>query len=101
MHERGSGRTTRQLAALPDGGVYLVHTQAMVRYCQMLLQHIGRARDAIAFVTADLNERAILGRRVTAWDVDHAYFDLAARDRRLQAWDALELAAGRGPLGTQ
>jgi hypothetical protein len=101
MSERGSGRTSRQLAALPDGGVYLVHTQAMVSYCQRLLNHIGRARDAVTFVTADLTERAIWGRRVSAWDVDHAYFDLVPRGRGLRACDCLELAAGRGPLDTQ
>lgn len=101
MSQRGSGRTSRQLAALPDGGVYLVHTHAMVRYCQGLLQHLGRARDSITFVTADLTERAIWGRRVVAWAVDHAYFDLVPRGRGLRAVDYLELAAGRGPIDTR
>lgn len=100
MTERGSGRTTSQLAALPDGGVYLVHTQKMAHYCQRLLEHIGRSRDAVTFVTADLIEQSVWGRRIIAWDVDHAYFDLVPRGRGLKACDYLELAAGRGPLDT-
>lgn len=100
MIERGSGRTTRQLAALPDGGVYLVHTRAMASYCQGLLQQIGRERNAVTFVTAGLREQDVWGRRIVAWDVDHAYFDLVPRGRGLRACDYLELAAGKGPLDT-
>lgn len=99
MSERGSGRTTRQLAALPDGGVYLVHTQPMVDYCKRLLIHLGRKHDSLTFVTPPNVDRAARGKRIEAWDVDHAFFDLT--NRGFIAYDVLEMASGRGPLDTR
>lgn len=95
--ERGSGRTTRQLAALPDGGVYLVpRHHPFVGYCKAILRHLGRSPNAITFVTSDLARQSIFGRRIAAWDVDHAYLDLTGH-RGLYAYDLLHHAAGRGP----
>ena len=100
MTERGSGRTSRQLAALPDGAWFLVAHQREATYCQGLLMEMGRPRSAIIFVTPDISEHAILGRRPPAWGVDHAYFDAArSRDAALRAHDLIWMAAGRGPVG--
>lgn len=99
MTERGSGRTSRQLAALPDGSWFLVAHQREATYCQGLLMAMGRSRSAIIFVTPDISERSILGRRPPAWGVDHAYFDVARRDVALRAHDLIWMAAGRGPVG--
>jgi len=59
----------------------------------------GRSRSAISFVTPDLTERAVVGRRPQVWDVDHAYFEVANRDRALRAYDLIWMAAGHGPGG--
>lgn len=101
MSDRGSGRTTRQLAALPDGGVYLVAHRPMASHCERLLMLAGRARSAITFVTPDLAEKAVCDRRPSAWDRDHAYFEIARRDRAKEAYDLLWMAAGKGPLATE
>ncbi len=100
MSDRGSGRTSSQLAALPDGAWYLVPNPAHRAHCERLLAAAGRARSALIFVTAGLSERMIWGLRPPIWDVDHAYFDVARRYRAQRAYDLMWMAAGRGPGGT-
>lgn len=79
MSDRGSGRTTRQLAALPDGALYLVPHQPMARYCGHLLEAAGRKHDAVRIIAigdAGLAERRLRGtRRGTVWDIDHAFLE--------------------------
>ncbi|WP_397586669.1 hypothetical protein [Sphingobium fuliginis] len=97
MSQRGTGRTIRQLERLPDGGFFLVPNHCIRRHCQGLLRDSGRDPRSINIVTADLAERDIWGVRVKAWDVDHAYFEVAGR-RGQRAFDCLGMAAGKGPL---
>lgn len=39
---RGTGRTTRLIKATPQGGIYIVHSQAMVEVVNRYLRQIGR-----------------------------------------------------------
>lgn len=96
MSDRGSGRTSRQLAALPDGSFYLVPNRPHASHCERLLLDMGRPRTSIRFVTAQ-DTCAMLGVRPVEWDVDHAYFEVTGR-RGLEAFDFLGMAAGKGPL---
>jgi hypothetical protein len=98
MCERGSGRTTCQLAALPDGSWYLVAHRRQAEYCERLLRHIGRDPNSIKFATPDLAEAHVWGRRPTEWDIDHAYFDTVPWPRRSRAIEAMWLASGKPPL---
>ncbi|WBO23942.1 hypothetical protein [Sphingomonas abietis] len=100
MTDRGSGRTTRQLAALPDGAFYLVPGMGVVRHCQQLLRSAGRQPRAINFVTRDM-QGTIWGARVPAWDVDHAYFEVVGSRSGITVYDLLWMAAGQGPLSEQ
>jgi hypothetical protein len=97
MSERGTGRTSRQLAALPDGAWYLVPNHAHVAHCKRLLREAGRHHSALLFVTVDACERSVWGRRPIDWDVDHAFFECVGR-RGWRAFDAVQLAAGMPPL---
>lgn len=87
MSDRRSGRTARQLAALPDGAVFLVHSSAMASYCRGLMHDAGRTLGSIIFATPT-NFRSIAGARFPAMDVDHAFFDLAGARGR-EAYDFL------------
>jgi hypothetical protein len=89
MSDRGSGRTARQLAALPDGAVYLVHSQQLADYCKGILRSAGRRISTVTFATPG-NFRSFEGARFTALDVDHAYFELASARGR-EAYDFLRL----------
>lgn len=93
---RGSGRTSAQLRALPDGAIFLVAHRPMADYCRALLRHLGRDPRSITFVTAGLSRAAMFGRRVGCWGVDHAYLDVAG-PRGIEAYDTLWRAAGKGP----
>ncbi|SEI68562.1 hypothetical protein SAMN05518849_101553 [Sphingobium sp. AP50] len=70
---RRSGRTFRQLADLPDGAVYLVHTMKEAEYCRYLLKHMGRNPKAITFATLQ-NYHRLEGARFTALDADHSFW---------------------------
>ena len=100
MTDRGSGRTSRQLAALPDGAFYLVPHRPAASHCEMLLQEAGRSRRAIRFITATQGEASIWGAHPSAWDVDHSYHEVAGARGRVMH-DLLWMAAGKGPLSEQ
>lgn len=98
MSDRRSGRTTRQLDALPDGSYYLVANIARHgAHCLELLRELGRPRSAIRFVSADTNLNGLTGIRPTVWDVDHAYFE-AGGHRARATYDFIYMAAGKPPL---
>lgn len=82
MTDRGSVRTTRQLAALPSGAFYLVPNARHAQHCRSLLVQAGRRHDDLIFVTPANAEQAIFGRRRTPWDVDHAYSEVVGRAGR-------------------
>lgn len=98
MSERGSGRTSRQLAALPDGAWYLVPHRPAASHCERLLARMGRDRRSIAFITPDISRASICGQRPSAWDVDHSFFQVAGRSRAEEAYDLLWMASGKAPL---
>lgn len=87
---RRSGRTAAQLAALPDGSIFLVCSEKFACYCRTLLRRMGRSPFAIKFGTPSNFER-FLGARVPAMDVDHAYWQIVGR-RGEEAHDFLRLA---------
>ena len=90
MSDRRTGRTTAQLVALPDGGVFLVHSRDHVDYCRHLLRKAGRCPNtAIRFATKD-SYRHFIGARFEHFDIDHAYFELTGR-RGTEAYDFLSL----------
>lgn len=94
---RGTGRTTAQLAALPAGGVYLVHSSEFACYCKRLLQAAGRDPNEIRFVTPR-QVRSIDGIRFERWDVDHAYWDGCGRGGAFAfAFDLLRAASAMSP----
>lgn len=50
-YQRGTGRTARQLAGLPDGSVYVVAHESEARHCEALLAESGRTSNALRFIT--------------------------------------------------
>lgn len=91
---RGTGRTTRQLAGLPDGGVYVVAHQPSTQHCKALLVDVlGRRSDAVRFVTLEqVRHSALRGlSRTTPIDVDHHAWHVARCDER----QAVLMAADR------
>ena len=73
---RGSGRTARQLAALPDGSVYVVCHEQEVAHCKHLLRHIlGRPSDCLRLVSLGEGEARYQHLRglgpATVYDVNH------------------------------
>ena len=75
MSERGTGRTWRQLAALPDGSVFLVATMPMISHGRALLRRMGRNHRSIRFVTPS-TAFLVRGLAIPSFDVDHAYYDV-------------------------
>lgn len=83
-------RTARQLAALPDAGIYLVHSMKFADYCRQLLLFIGRDPATVRFATVDDHHR-FCGVRASALDVDHAFYRHAG-PRGREAVDFLSYA---------
>ena len=73
---RGTGRTYRQLEALPDGGVFVVHTNAMRHHVRRTLNAQGRKSDAVSVrvVTGSMDTDLLRGLSVPL-AVDHAVWD--------------------------
>jgi len=91
MSERGSGRTSRQLAALPDGGVFIVPHGAMADHCRHLLKEADRRPDAVRLVIVNQLGDADRLRgtpRGTPWAIDHGFSAGASRRGRQEAEDA-------------
>ncbi|TXH10359.1 MAG: hypothetical protein E6R03_15605 [Hyphomicrobiaceae bacterium] len=77
MTERGTGRTWAQLAALPDGSVFVVDGQRERRHAMQILLQQGRDERNAVFILLVSDTRSDLGRarglpRSTLYDVDHA-----------------------------
>lgn len=69
-----TGRTTRQLQALPDGSIFIVTHSAQRDYCRHLLIDAGRRHDCLRIVTLEeMRHGAVLQGlpRTTILDVDH------------------------------
>lgn len=78
---RGTGRTTRQLAALPDGGVYVVAHPHLRPYVEGLLVDMGRDPSAVRVLPATTAAERLKGVPVgTPIAVDHYVWE-AARER--------------------
>lgn len=86
---RQFGRTWRQLAALPDGSIFLVPTEAIAGYCRNLLRGMGRQPGVIRFATP-ANFCRFQGARASAFDTDHSVWDLRC-PRGREAADFLSL----------
>ena len=74
--DRGTGRTTRQLAALAGGAIFLVPTQILQAYCRRLLRQAGQ--EGRVRVVSPEGVHLLQGLAVsTPWAVDHSFFELA------------------------
>ena len=73
---RGSGRTYRTLENLPDGGMFIVHSDGMRRYAQDQLVKMGRNPRAIHIAVVHNYESADrLRGRQGPLVVDHAVYE--------------------------
>jgi hypothetical protein len=68
---RGSGRTTRDLKALPDGGVYLVADNAMRNVMLRRVHDLGRDGKVHIFTISEVLNGRVRGLTITCWDIDH------------------------------
>lgn len=78
----GSGTTTAQLRALPDGAIYVVPFRAHIEYCKRLLHHLGRDSEAVVFVTLDELECHRPRSRATTLAIDHSIWDWRISSQR-------------------
>jgi len=70
---RASGRTHRALEALPDGGVFVVHSLRFRPHVEHVLHNQGRAHDAVRVVSVvNLNALRGLNKPVV---VDHFVYE--------------------------
>lgn len=79
---RGSGRTYRQIAALPDGAFFVVANWGMRDHVADVLDAQGRAPDAIKVVALSQMD-AVTGHRVPV-DMDHDARDKASAEQMAQ-----------------
>lgn len=85
--ERGNGLTSRQLADLPDGGIFIVAHAGMADHCRRLLQRAGRAHNAVKLIVISSphdTDRLNGIRRGTPWAIDHAFYECASPAGRRQ-----------------
>jgi len=68
--ERGSGRTSRQILALPEGGIFVCNTEQR-RYAVDLARHLGR-KDVLIVTPSWILEQRFMGIRAPAVVCDHA-----------------------------
>lgn len=93
---RGTGRTTRQIAALPKGAIFFVHTQSMKDYVRRLCQTLGRA-DIRIETLGELRPFRWAGYSLPGADIDHAAYERMNIDH-CRAWDELRWRIGL-PVG--
>jgi hypothetical protein len=67
---RGTGRTTRQLLALPLRSGYVVCHRQQKAYVLHLADHLGRA-DVRVFCVDDLHKEAMRGLEFSVLELDH------------------------------
>lgn len=67
-HTRQTGRTTKQIEALPPGSLYITNKGETAR--ELAKQFPNRG---IVFMPFSLLENSICGKRFTAWDYEHQY----------------------------
>lgn len=88
---RGTGRSYKQLEALPDGGLYIVNDISAVWYFRDLLVQMGRSPHAVDFI--GLNSHAFEdqlkgncnGKPI---DMDHFARDIASPSQATAFWAA-------------
>ncbi|MEP2871484.1 MAG: hypothetical protein ABJP02_04980 [Parasphingorhabdus sp.] len=71
---RGTGRTTRSLKRVPDGGYFILRSMRMADYCRGILFHLGRDPKSVQFVPLTRSEISLRGRS-EAFEVDHHCYD--------------------------
>lgn len=79
---RGSGRTTRQLRALPIGAVFVSCNEQCVHYNKRLARFLNRG-DVIVVAPEWIVNQRWQGREYTGIEVDHAY---APRSRHTEVF---------------
>lgn len=78
MNDRGTGRTTKQLMALPLRAGYIVQHWQELEHTKRLAQHLGR-QDVRLFTRDDIDHR-MNGLEFSVLELDHAC-DLSDRQR--------------------
>jgi hypothetical protein len=74
---RRSGRTTKLLKALPDGGVYICPSGLMIQYIRPYVEQQGRKTPIHIVSAGDLLqlEQFLRGRKIKFAAIDNAFFD--------------------------
>lgn len=87
---RGSGRTTSQLKSLTGGGVYVVHSDALVEHIKDLCDEHCQLK--IHIITADqiLNNPEMLAGLNSKIEVDHAVHEHVSLDKLEELYIILE-----------
>ena len=65
---RGTGRTTRQIEGMQDGGLFIVHNRYMEGYAKEIAARAGRNIHVVQVADAD---NFIKGRRFPEFVIDH------------------------------
>lgn len=92
---RGTGRTYRAVAALPDGGTYLLHNNALFSDVRRMLVDQGRASNALKLVSLQQlrdNPGLFSGLPVGTVAIDHWVLENATpkdKDRLIAAMSRL------------
>ena len=83
--DRGTGRTTRQMEALPIGGVYISCHHASVYYDKNLTRKINRP-DITVVPPSWVTSMIWQGRTYTGIALDHAYSEMHKNDPLFNAY---------------
>jgi hypothetical protein len=76
--DRMTGRTTRQLQALPPGSAFVIHGGEMIPYFQRLMETMGRDPREIDFIPLQRARQALEGHFRPGLDVDQHITNLGA-----------------------
>ena len=94
QHLRGTGRTTRQLLALPLRSGYVVRHRQEKTYVLHLAHHLGRA-DVRIFCVDDIHREALRGMEFAVLELDH---DCHMSEREWARYDYLKIGCCRLPI---
>jgi len=82
--DRGTGRTTRQLNEMKEGGVYVIHHHSFESYCKNILKGTKKLR----FMTNQQVGRGDwMGLDVPCVDMDHHAVEMCTKE---QWWEYLK-----------
>lgn len=80
---RGSGRTTRQLQALPKGGWFFCSSHPHKAYIEVIAKHIGRTDIVMKSVEELRDYWKFHGCAISGFDIDHHAYDVGFVDSEI------------------